>query len=520
MAAIFFKHFWSRIPTKVRWAAIAYFLFDTFRYIRYRLRLSRINSSPGPAFPTSTKLDPKSHTKYIMRLLLDEPNIIAHIRGCFRDRQLSEIPRQAVYASLLFYISMKEQCNAPEVHDLANIVLKNWEERTPELSQLSETLWNGGTDYYSRPEIDFIRIGQSDITPWFKPFVVRVSVFLYRWYQVHYKLRMYGFEHEIYLPSGVTFWTRHGTIDTPPQPPLFLFHGMGLGSAPYITIFLREFVVRFPNRTIVVAEWPNLGHGMFRFRYPNTSQLVNALHNHLLHCWDRLEEQRGCSQMNGFVERQYSKLERTADVVGHSYGSSVISYWLREYPDDLRKRVSMDPISTGVTFGMMSGYGFERRLSSVYDMFCGADSYKELLIEYVIKGDIDTQQYAKRECWLFELWDTRENGWDENSMVVLSENDKYVNAHGVSTNFDKWKFQSKVVVVKEWKHGDCCLGADKYGVWEKVAKFVSGVDEHAVRVKHGQRLEARRFSDILTDIRLEGVVHGAPTRPPIIQTRN
>ena len=479
------QQYWSRVPAKLRCAVLAYLLFDTFRYIRYRLRVKRINSSPGPAFPTSSKLDPTSHRKYIMRLLLDERAVPAHIRGCFCGRPLSEIPRQAVFASLLFYISMKENCNDPEVHDLANTVLTSWEKSTPELSQLSQKTWNGGSDYYSRPEIDFIRIGQFDVTPWFKPFAVRATVFLYRWYQIHYKLRMHGFEHEIYLPSGLTFWTRHGTANTqppqppqplqppqPPQPPLFLFHGMGLGAAPYITIFLREFVSRFPHRTIVIAEWPNLGHGTFRFRYPNTSQMAEALHSHLLSCWDHIEERHQHSKTGGFVERRYTN-RNVADVVGHSYGTSVISYWLREYPNDLRMRVSIDPISIGVTFGMMSNYGFETRLSSAYEMYCGAASVKELFLEYLVKGDIDTQQYAKRECWLFELWDTRENGWDENSMVVLAEKDQYVNSKLIVDNFDKWKFQSKVIVVPEWKHGGCCLDVDEFGMWERVAQFVN-----------------------------------------------
>jgi pimeloyl-ACP methyl ester carboxylesterase len=356
------------------------------------------------------------------------------------------------------------------VHDLATFVLKSWEARTPELLQLSAASWNGGSDYFSRPEIDFIRIGQSDVTPWFKPFFVRLCVFLYRWYTVHYQLRLQGFEHEIYLPSGVTFWTRHGSSSK--QPPLFLFHGMGLGAAPYTTIFLREFVARFPDRTVVIAEWPNLGHGTFRFRYPNTTQVASALHIHLLSVWDRMEERD--QPTDGFVERKYAPV---ADVVGHSYGTSVISFWLREYPKDLRKRVSIDPIATGVSFGMMSGYGFERRLSSGWEMFRRRESITQLLIEYVVKGDIDTQQYAKRECWLFELWDTREGGWDENALIVLSENDQYVNANGIVENFQKWNFKSEIVVIPGWKHGGCCLDADKHGMWRKVAKFVDADGE-------------------------------------------
>ena len=62
--------------------------------------------------------------------------------------------------------------------------------------------------------------------------------------------------------------------------------------------------------------------------------------------------------------------------------------------------------------------------------------------------------------------------FDENSFLVLSENDPLVNAEGVVELFQRWDLQAKLLVVPEWGHGDLCLGIDKIGVWEQIHQFI------------------------------------------------
>ena len=158
-----------------------------------------------------------------------------------------------------------------------------------------------------------------------------------------------------------------------------------------------------------------------------------------------------------------------ADVIGHSYGTGVISQWARSYRDDLRRRVSCDPMSTGVAFGSMVSYGYEPRLKSLWRLLRESP---EPMIEYLIKLDIDTQQFLKREAYVFELWEVEDCGFDENAFLVLSENDPLVNAEGIVQSFRKWGLRAKILVVPDWGHGDLCLGVDRVGVWSQIRRFV------------------------------------------------
>ena len=95
-----------------------------------------------------------------------------------------------------------------------------------------------------------------------------------------------------------------------------------------------------------------------------------------------------------------------------------------------------------------------------------------VLLEYVIKMDIDTQQYCKREGWVFELWETDpERGWDENALVVLSEHDPYVPAADTAALMRRWGWAARTMVVPGWRHGGCCLQPDPAGVWAEIAAF-------------------------------------------------
>ena len=89
-------------------------------------------------------------------------------------------------------------------------------------------------------------------------------------------------------------------------------HGIGFGCVPYIGVALRA-ASRQPRRTIVLPEWPNLSFGTYRGRYPSTRELAWTLHQHL----------RRLVYCDGTPAT-------VADAVGHSYGTGVLTFWMRE----------------------------------------------------------------------------------------------------------------------------------------------------------------------------------------------
>ena len=189
--------------------------------------------------------------------------------------------------------------------------------------------------YFKR--INFSRIGANDLTAWFKPIPLRLLIWAVRFWCCHIQLRRAGF-HRRLAGHGVVFWTRNGYEEegyefehsskhvhadssnfsdraTPPtgeHPPLFIMHGIGFGCVPYIGVALRA-AQRQPRRTIVLPEWPNLSFGTYRGRYPSSRELAWTLHQHLR----RLAYSDGSPAL-------------VADAIGHSYGTGVLTFWMRE----------------------------------------------------------------------------------------------------------------------------------------------------------------------------------------------
>jgi pimeloyl-ACP methyl ester carboxylesterase len=454
---------WISIRRPFRLAAMALVLTDAFRYVRFLLRVRAMNEHSFPSHPLSSRLVPDKLRRFVKRLLLNEPDPVRAIRGWTRGTALSDIPRASVLAALRYYISAQEDGARSDddevvVTALSKEILKLWSDRCPELRTGLKKCVVDDARCIQDAGGDFSRLGRFPVYCAFKPTLVRLGIAVYRLWHVHAKLRMEGFSYECphSWAHGITFWYRVGR-DTR-RPPLYFFHGLGLGAAPYIDNILCSLVRPDPHRTIVICEWPNLGHGVFRFKYPSADALADGLHLHLQLMWKRMQRR---------MDEDFENA--VADVIGHSYGSAVIAQWARSYRNDLRRRVSCDPMSTGITFGSMVSYGYEPRLKSWSRLFRESP---EPLIEYLIKLDIDTQQFLKREAYVFELWEVEDCGFDKNALLVLSKNDPLVNAEGIVELFHKWGLQANILLVPEWEHGDLCLGIDKIGVWGHIFRFV------------------------------------------------
>lgn len=349
------------------WAGI-YLLLELWRYLRFRRRVKRIEHV-DPFQPMSLSLSRHQHFKYCAEMLHFEPAPAATIRGFFQlstNDDLSVIPRDAVLRALRFFLSAREESATAsansrkfnksvayavevnggvevdkeipfdEVAACAKAVLQDWEQRDPSLrTALRDEPEEALRSHENR--INFSRIGACDLTAWFKPLPLRLLIWSVRLWCCHVQLRRAGFRRRL-AGHGVVFWTRNGhedevaaraeaeessgccSVDSAPapapaqeqQPPLFVMHGLGFGCVPYISTALRA-AKKQPQRTIVLPEWPNISFGIYRGRYPSARELGWTLHQHL--------------RQIGFEDGTPAKV---ADAIAHSYGTGVLTFWMRE----------------------------------------------------------------------------------------------------------------------------------------------------------------------------------------------
>ena len=140
-----------------------------------------------------------------------------------------------------------------------------------------------------------------------------------------------------------------------------------------------------------------------------------------------------------------------------------------QFPDDLRRRVYIDPMNVGVTFGTYISYGYEQYLRSFRTLLADAPNP---VTEWLIKTDISVQQIAKRSTWLMEMWQSDTTKLTSDALYILSEQDRYVNASGVRDWLEHKGNGVKIVVAPEWRHGSCVLDADGHGVWARIFNHV------------------------------------------------
>jgi pimeloyl-ACP methyl ester carboxylesterase len=321
-----------------------------------------------------------------------------------------------------------------------------------------------------RTGVDFIRIGGFRMAPWFKPLGVTLSYKLARGYAVA-KLRKAGFvrERDVDRNSGLVFYVRraHAHVPvsfrshaTPPQLPLFFIHGVGMGVVPYVRFVLQKLAPL--NRTIVAVELPNISHGVQVKRYPTAKQIAMALKRKI----DELEP-----------------LRQACDVIGHSYGTAVMTYLNRVFPNATNRRVYIDPICFCVGMDCYVAYAYEHFLYSWRALASSDTQLSNILSSYLVQGDLDTQFMGKRCTWVIELW---EHGFmmTENAMILLSGNDTNVSAQRTLDYAQRYWPETHVVVVDAWAHGGFLVQPDKEGALDELIAFVSTSSGEDIHIQH------------------------------------
>ena len=130
---------------------------------------------------------------------------------------------------------------------------------------------------------------------------------------------------------------------------------------------------------------------------------------------------------------------------------------------------------------MMNSYGFEDRLASWRTLL---QESPEPFMEYLIKGELGVQQQTKRVTMLKEFWQHDMSLWNSDSLIFLSERDKYVNCEAVIGFVERFSFGSQIAVGKGWPHGGIVLPllADHSAAWNIIKGFLKGNRWHGVKM--------------------------------------
>lgn len=393
-------------------------------------------------------VQPHGKARYdaLVRNLFDEePDVLRFVRGMFCGLELSKIPRKAVVASLAYYLGSCDECVEVSAGAVAEAerVLKKWQEQAPSLGQLVES----GCHEYDRAEFCRAHLDKFRLYVHFRPLPIQLGIDAVLFYKRHIILRRAGFT-PFPGQDGLMFWIRKGTSPRAKNPVYFL-HGLGAGVAPYTSCVARHLVTSLPERTIVMPEILNLT-GCMRYEangtFPTPRQFADNLHSHL----------RSISADGSVLP--------VADVMSHSFGTVLQTYWRRHYPADCRRRLYVDPMCVGVTFGGYISYGYEPYLSSVGTII---NESPEPLVEYIVKTTLPVQRLSKRCSFLCDILEWDPGAWGADTMLLLSEHDRYLNVPGIVSRFKRMGLQSQIVVAPHWRHGGFVLQPDTEDVWRK-----------------------------------------------------
>lgn len=367
--------------------------------------------------------DYDGHYVWFARELRHEPNPRRLFHDAFNGRlPLEAIPRECAVHMLQFYLTGREReefpdgAYPPDVVRESEALLKALEKRhglsfssahtastTPPTSAKTEFLLDGGGGSQGglpgmsaelAEDVDFIRTNKFDLTPFYKPIVLQLLIYATRELATQ-RLRAAGFTRRRDEATDVVLWVRppaalddtggvsarveggeaggNGSNDVPTDErdaerhnPIVFLHGLGLGIAPY-----AEYVAALPSDRLVIApEWPNISYGADRgHRYPTPSQLADFLHD----ATKRVSEELKATEAAGGDGRATPSGARAGvpvqcDVIAHSYGTVVLTYFRRHHPKAVRRTVYVDPVCFLPSFGSYLRYAHDDHLMSWRDL--------------------------------------------------------------------------------------------------------------------------------------------------------
>lgn len=284
---------------------------------------------------------------YLERVLSHNPNIFKSLAKWFHKHdelngniQLEHIEE---WLSWAFFNKLKTNLTPEELNEL-NMIVEKCLQADPSLVRNKCTRTKATGDY---TPLEFMKLNLDPIEFQHKPFIGYLvscccCCFWFRWINMFFSIsqvislmQLYGtiflyfigFTHyNCPTNSTLSYWIysgrsngSHTGIRHVNKPPVFLVYGIGIGATMYLKV-INAIKIKDPDRTIIVLDLPHISLKLVH-EIPSFSQTLEVI--------DDIFKKHDLSSCNWF---------------GHSYGSIIIGWVIKERPKYVNKVSFVDPV--------------------------------------------------------------------------------------------------------------------------------------------------------------------------------
>ncbi|VBB17640.1 alpha/beta hydrolase fold [Yasminevirus sp. GU-2018] len=478
---------------------LGYTALETSRYVGYIRRKNKYNSGrvaddelgvdatlytrPGSYETHDFSVKAKTGSAYAMELLTNirkQKNVVKNLRYITDNKKLEDVTREMMYTIIRSAIYLDDSFrndtnythnmnnpNNMDDQDTTQLIPQNVKPinvRTMCDEEIDRSIFNiieqleasvsaelGVNFKFSLGSSRTLKVGNSKnfnhfkpgrepINPVFKPLpllfairsikIIGSFIFWLRGFVLYHGLHGLSFMVRRKQTSNMSNTSNTGSNSK--RGTLMLIHGIGIGISPYV-----NFVQMFDEYDdLIMVELPNIGYGKYVDDYPTPDAINESIMDHLSTYHKHLYKVPSTDNNDS------TNTLPAIDLMGHSYGTVIISYLLRDTTFintiNYRKIVLLDPVCFTenifklchiAKLGIVDFISFERKsiCSSVKDIVQTIERSIQFLVLF---SDIDTQMLIKRTIFLHEVC-FPSSLLGKNVYVVLAEHDMYVNVQEV-----------------------------------------------------------------------------------------
>ena len=214
-----------------------------------------------------------------------------------------------------------------------------------------------------------------------------------------------GFTNIIDPSTQLRVWIKYNSC-ADNKVPVVLFHGLGFGIMPYIGK-IRQLST---SRTLILPEYPNISHDLYKFPPPSNDTIVSSLYNTLIKWGINL-----------------------VDTIGHSYGALIMNIFQIRYPHMCNHKTYAEPMCFNIHLGKCANTIYKFPSSLKYNII----TY--ILWSFVFR-DMSVQYIGKRDIFVEH---TMAENFDNKTHIILAKRDytipslhihKYITTHHPDVN--------------------------------------------------------------------------------------
>ena len=279
-------------------------------------------------------------------------------------------------------------------------------------------------------KIKLYKYGKSDIKCFYKPiFISFLLTFIKYYYEI--KLKLNGFNKYKSRHTNICYWYK---MNKNKNIPLIFIHGLGFGIIPYL-----DYIIDISKEiTIICPVLPNISNTYFHpFKFyfnkndffPNfnliNEELINILNIHKI---------------------------KKINIMAHSFGTFILSSLMlsRKFRKRINLKIFVDPVCFHSNF---------IKTIKAVDLFKMNEKQKliSILLHYFIYLDIYVKYATKRNLFTMEfLWGNYKY-LDNDTIIVLSENDNICGSFEIYDDINKYGFNHIIEWLPNANHGDLFL---------------------------------------------------------------